>query len=601
MSELNEEIPLRLAVDDVSAQQWEQAAAAVLARMKRPVDATAQVWSALARTTIDELTLPPLGTAERSAGQALSVRTSGRAPAGWDVRAALFDRDPAASAAAAITELEGGATSLWVTVGGSGIAPADLPEALRGVHLNMAPVVVSAGAGITGRQAATALAGVISAAPDGAAEGTSLGADPIGRLARSGETPDPAEVADRISDVLTLASDLGVRGFVADGTVAHDHGAGDVAELAYATAAGVEYLRAFEAAGLDVGAALGLLDLRLAVTDEHFTSIANVRAARVLWSRIGQLSGEPAATAAIHAVTSLPMTTRYDPWVNLLRTTVAAFAAGVGGADAVTVLPFDVRLGVPDAFGRRMARNISALLIEESHVAAVADPSAGAYAIEMLTHEMAEAAWAQFLAIDGAGGVLGALGDGSLRAGWAGTAARRRGQVATRRRPLTGVSEFPNPAETLPVRAPWPDPPEAACWGTDFEAMRDDPPADAAFLATLGTVAEHSARAGFVTNLLAAGGVAARSAGRTETVEDVFASYDGERVVVVVGTDTAYADWGADVITALRSGGAETIILAGRPVPAVAGLIDGHVVVGQDVVEFLGRVGGALLGEVASS
>ena len=141
----------------------------------------------------------------------------------------------------------------------------------------------------------------------------------------------------------------------------------------------------------------------------------------------------------------------------------------------------------------------------------------------------------------------------------------------------------------------------AAAWGADFEAMRDDPPADAVFLATLGPVAEHSARAGFIINLLAAGGVAARSAGRTETVEDVVASYAGERVVLVVGTDTAYTDWGADVITALRAGGTETIILAGKPVPAVAELVDDHVAVGQDVVEFLRRLRGALVREVVGA
>jgi methylmalonyl-CoA mutase len=456
-----------LAVDDVTVQQWERAAA-VLARMKRPVDDPAQVWSVLARPTIEGLPVPPLGTAERSAGQALSIRTPGRAPAGWDVRAAVFDRDPVVAAAAGLTELENGATSLWLTVGGSGVAPADLPAALRGIHLNMAPVVVSAGAGVTGLQAATALAEVVSTVPDGAAAGTSLGSDPIGWLARTGETPDPADVADRISDVLDLATDLGVRGFVAD-----------------MVAAGVEYLRAFEAAGLDIDAALGLLDLRLAVTDEQFTSIAKLRAARVLWSRVGELSGAPGAVAAIHAVTSLPMATRYDPWVNLLRTTVAAFAAGVGGADAVTVLPLDIRLGVPDAFGRRMARNVSALLIEESDVAAVDDPAAGAYAIEMLTHELAKAPWDRFQAIDRAGGVLAALADGSVRAGWADTAARRRGQVATRRRPLTGLSEFPNPAETLPVRPPWAAPPDVAAWAADFEAMREEPATDPVFLATL--------------------------------------------------------------------------------------------------------------------
>jgi methylmalonyl-CoA mutase len=302
----------------------------------------------------------------------------------------------------------------------------------------------------------------------------------------------------------------------------------------------------------------------------------------------------------LHAVTSRPMATRYDPWVNLLRTTVAAFAAGVGGADAITVLPFDIRLGVPDAFGRRMARNISALLIEESQVAAVADPSAGAYAVELLTANLADAAWSRFQSIERSGGVLAALTGGSLRAAWSSTAERRRGQVATRRLPITGVSEFPDLAETLPVRAPWrPVQPEVPAWAVDFEAMRDDPVAGTVFLATLGPIAEHSARAGFVTNLLAAGGVPVRSAGRTDTVEDVLAAYSGESVVVVAGTDTAYATWGADVITALRSSGAGTVVSAGRPVPEVADLVDDHVAVGQDVVDFLRRVRGKLTGEVA--
>lgn len=603
MSELNEEIPLRLAVEDVTAQQWERAAAAVLARMKRPVDDPAQVWSALACTTIDGLPILPLGTAERAAGQALSMPAPERAPGGWDVRAALFDREPARAAEAAITELENGATSLWVTVGGSGVAPGDLAAALRGVHLNLAPVVVSAGGGVTDRHAALALAQIVAAAPDGAAAGTNLGADPIGRPARSGDRPDAADIADRIADVLPLATDLGVRGFVADGTVAHERGAGDVDELAYTVAAGVEYLRVFEAAGLDVDAGWRLLELRLAVTDEQFTSIAKLRAARVLWARIGQLSGAAAAPVPIHAVTSRPMTTRYDPWVNLLRTTVAAFAAGVGGADAITVLPFDILLGVPDALGRRLARNTSALLIEESHVAAVADPAAGAYAVESLTRALAEAAWDRFLAIDAAGGVLAALGDGSLTGGWAQTAERRRAQIATRRRPITGVSEFPLAGEALPVRAPWPAPGPAddASWAADFEALRDDPVPGIAFVATLGPVAAHAARAGFVANLLAAGGVTGRPAGPTGSVPDVLAAYAGERVVLLAGSDAAYAEWGADVIAALRAAGAATIVLAGKPGPAVAGLIDGHVAAGQDVIEFLRRVRAALIREVVSS
>jgi len=597
MSELNDEGPLRLAAGVVTPQEWERAAVAVLARRGRAPDQPADVWDALSRTTIEGVAVPALGTAERLAGRVVSVNLPDRTAQGWDVRSAVFDTDPATAAATAVNELENGATSLWLTLGEHGLAPEGLADALRPVHLTMAPVVVGAGAGVTEQAAAAALAEAIRAADGSPAAGTSLGADPIGRSARAGELPDASGIADTIGDIADLAADLGVGGFAVDARVAHDRGAGDAAELAYALAAGVQYARALTDGGLDAQRAFDLLEFRLAVTDDQFSSMAKLRAARALWGRVGQLSGA-AGAMRIHAVTSSPMTTRYDPWVNLLRTTIAAFSAGVGGADAITVLPFDIRLGVPDAFGRRMARNISSLLVDESHVAAVADPAAGAYAVETLTQELAEAAWAGFQDIERAGGVLGALADGSLSGSWAQTATRRRAQVATRRRPITGVSEFPNLAETLPVRSPWSHDPaaDAIVWSADFEALRDEPAGDAVFLATLGPIADHSARAGFVTNLLAAGGVAARSAGRTDTVEDVIAAYRGDRVVVLTGSDAAYAAWGADVITALRAAGAGTVMLAGKPVPELADLIDDHVAVGDDVVDFLGRVRAELTG-----
>src|SRR5829696_1961978 len=130
------------------------------------------------------------------------------------------------------------------------------------------------------------------------------------------------------------------------------------------------------------------------------------------------------------------MMTRYDPWVNMLRTCVAAFSAGVGGADAVTVLPFDSRLGLPDAFGRRIARNTSALLIHESHVARVSDPAGGAYAIERLTDDLAVAGWAELGRIEESGGALRAVQDGSLAARIAEVVAVRDAQVARRKRPI---------------------------------------------------------------------------------------------------------------------------------------------------------------------
>ena len=125
----------------------------------------------------------------------------------------------------------------------------------------------------------------------------------------------------------------------------------------------------------------------LRASADQFTTIAGLRAARRLWDRVGEVSGaSPEARAQRqHAVTSSVMTTQRDPWVNMLRTTVACFAAGVGGADAVTVQPFDAALGLPDAFSRRIARNTQTLLVEEGHLARVLDPAGGSWYVESLT------------------------------------------------------------------------------------------------------------------------------------------------------------------------------------------------------------------------
>jgi methylmalonyl-CoA mutase len=299
----------------------------------------------------------------------------------------------------------------------------------------------------------------------------------------------------------------------------HDRGASDVQELAHALAVGAAYLRGLTGAGFDLDEAAKIVEFRYAATDEQFPTIAKLRAARRLWARVLELSGTSVREQHQHAVTSRPMMSRYDPWVNMLRTTVAAFAAGVGGADAVTVLPFDSPLGTPDAFGRRIARNTSALLVDESHVAVVADPAGGAYAVEKLTDDLAVAAWELFGRLDESTDP-----ESLLAAEIARTVEQRDREVATRTRPLTGLTEFPHLAETLPERQPAPTGREVRRYGAAFEALRDAPVDGHVFLATMGTVAAHTARATFAANLLAAGGIAVDVAGPTETAEDLVAA-----------------------------------------------------------------------------
>jgi methylmalonyl-CoA mutase len=570
--------------------EWEQAAAAVLRKARRlsEDDPDEAVWDRLTRTTLDGIGISPLGTPALVADLPEPVRPPARGD-GWDIRGLLADPDPKASHDAAVTDLENGVTSLWVQVGQSGVDTGDLAAALDGVLLDVAPVVLDAPSDALG--AANAFAELARDMTEGTklAAGTNLGVDPVSAGLRG------FEVADAVAEAATLAGELGCRALVVDGTAVHDLGASDVQELGYALALGAHYLRELTSAGLSVDDAARLVEFRLAATDEQFLTIAKLRAVRRLWARMLELSGAASDNRqmVLHAVTSRPMMTKYDPWVNMLRTCVAAFAAGVGGADAVTVLPFDSRLGLPDAFARRIARNTSSLLVEESHVAKVADPAGGAFAVEKLTDDLAVAGWEELGRIENSGGVLAALDDGSLRERIDTVVDERDQQIASRKLPLTGLTEFPNLHETLPERAPYA---EGALpvrpYGEPFEALRDAPAENKVFLATMGTIAAHTARATFAANLFAAGGIDVVNEGRHDDTETVLAHYDGQPVVCLVGHDKAYAEWGAELAKALREAGAQWIILAGlrQSLGAVDGIdTDDTCAMGVDALDFLRR------------
>jgi methylmalonyl-CoA mutase len=565
---------------DVS--EWEQAAAAVLRKARRlsDDDPDGAVWDKLTRTTLDGIGITPLGTPDLVADLPDPVRPPARGD-GWDVRGLLADPAPQASHDAALTDLENGVTSLWVQVGQSGIDAGDLASVLDGVLLDVAPVVLDAPSDPLG--AARAFAAVSRGTRPAA--GTNLGVDPVGAGLRGFE-----QGAEVVSEAASLAGDLDCRALVVDGTAVHDLGASDVQELGYALAVGAHYLRQLDEAGVSVDDAARLIEFRIAATDEQFVTIAKLRAVRRLWARMLELSGAASDNRqmVLHAVTSRPMMTKYDPWVNMLRTCVAAFAAGVGGADAVTVLPFDSRLGLPDAFSRRIARNTSSLLVEESHVAKVADPAGGAFAVEKLTDDLAVAGWEELGRIEEAGGVGAAIEDGSLRSRIDEVVSTRAGLVAQRKLPITGLSEFPNLHETLPQRAPYADGSiPVRPYGADFEALRDEPAEAKVFLATMGTIAAHTARATFATNLFAAGGIDVVNEGRHDDVDAVLAHYSGQPVVCLVGHDNAYAEWGAELAEALREAGATWVVLAGKPVDGID--TEDTCATGVDALDFLHR------------
>ncbi len=574
--------------------EWEKAAAAVLRKAGRLTedDSDDAVWAELSHATIDGISITPLGTPALVADLPDPVRPPARGD-GWDVRALFADPDARATNKAVVTDLENGATSLWLQLGDSGIDVSDLTTVLQDVLLEAAPVILDAPSDPLGAARAFAeLAEGTQLSP-----GTNLGVDPVSAHVRGVVSTDHSlrSVLDHlVGDAAELAAELGCRALVVDGTAVHDLGASDVQELGYVLALGAHYLRALDAAGIAVDDIAGLVEFRLAATDEQFVTIAKLRAVRRMWARMLELSGasEDHRNMTLHVVTSRPMMTKYDPWVNMLRTCVAAFAAGVGGADAVTVLPFDSRLGLPDAFARRIARNTSSLLVEESHVANVADPAGGAFAVEKLTDDLAVAGWEELGRIEEAGGILDAIEDGSLKSRIGEVVQERDRQVAKRTRPLTGLTEFPNLDETLPERAPYP---EGALpvrpYGEPFEALRDEPAGAKVFLATMGTIAAHTARATFASNLFASGGIDVVNAGRHDDVEAVLADFTGpdggQSVVCLAGNDKAYAEWGADLVAALREAGAEWVVLAGKPLEGVQ--TDDSCAMGIDALEFLHR------------
>ena len=497
----------------------------------------------------------------------------------WDVRQRHDDPDAVRSRAAVLDDLEHGVTSVWVHVGDDGVAAADLGEVLGDVRPELAPVVVSSFTDQPG--AARALLDAIGERPS---VGGNLGLDPVGAALRLGAAPDLTALADLVR---AASAREGWRAVTVDATVLHDAGASDVDALAAAVATGVAYLRHLEAAGIAVAEAFGQIEFRVGATADQFLTAAALRALRRVWARVGEACGVPEADrgARTHAVTSVRMFTREDPWVNVLRSTLAAFGASLGGADAVTVLPYDTVLGLPERLGRRLARNTQVLLSDESNVGRVTDPAGGSWYVESLTDQVADAVWRRFRDLEGAGGVVRALADGLVHEWVDGARTERDADIRTRRHPITGVSTFPQLAgPRLERRARVALPGTARAFAprrdaTAYELLRDRASAlgDAAAVVvhTIGAQRDFGARQGFVVNVLAAGGIRAVA--------------EGSPVAVLASSAKVYADDGAAAVAELRADGAERVLLAGRSreLGGAAGLVDGEVYDGMDVVAFL--------------
>jgi methylmalonyl-CoA mutase len=449
--------------------------------------------------------------------------------------------DPAAAIVQAREDLEGGAIGLVLVFAGSvsangfgleanSTALARVCEGIdpRGIvlDLNLSPPTRG-----MAREVATLIKnrGIVPGAVD-----LRFSINPIGGFAAAGRSARGwQELAASLAATIAALTNDGFRGpfAVADGRVIHNAGGSEAQELAFALASAVAYLRALEQSGLALQAAYDAIYFRLTADADQFLTTAKFRALRKLWARVASATGISAKPAIVTAETAWRMLTRRDAYGNILRSTIAVAAAGLGGADAITVLPHTATLGLPDAFARRVARNMQLVLLEESNLARVAEPAAGSGAFEALTEQLCLAAWTQFQEIEHAGGAWAALESGLVQRNVAAVRATRQQVVACGKEILTGTNAYPDIAETPPAvldvapRAAASD--DAATvtappllrlrLAEPFEALRDKSDRMLAatgarpkvFLATLGTPEEFTARANFAQNFFEAGGIEA--------------------------------------------------------------------------------------------
>ena len=542
----------------------------------------------LVSKTADGLRIEPLY--EPAAPLAQPVR----APGPWRLAQRIDQPDPEKAAAQALVDLEGGADALVLVHReapaargfGLDLSSVDgLDAALKSVMLPL--IALRLDAGPAGFETAALLRQLIERrGDDPAALDLDLGLDPLGTRAATGRLEAGWEA--RLCE--TARAFAGVRGRVAlaDARAYHEAGASEVQELAAVLAAAVAYLRALEAGGHDLERAREQIAVLLVADADEFLTVAKFRAIRRLWARVEEACGLEPKPLRVLAETAWRMMTRRDPFVNILRTTMATASAGLGGADSVTALPYTLALGLPDAFARRVVRNSQIVLVEESNLARVSDPAAGAGGFEALTAELTEKAWAAFQEIEREGGLAASLDSGALAGRIAAVAEARARAVATRREPLTGASEFPFLAEkpvTVLADAPQATArPEGALpsarLAEPYEALRDASDArlaetgrrPAVFLANLGPVAVHNARSTFAANAFAAGGIEAiGNDGFSETtaLAEAFRA-SGARVACLCSSDKVYETEAAPALAALKDAGAGTIYLAGKPTEAEA-------------------------------
>ena len=583
----SEDLPLAADFASASYDDWRKLVDGVL---------KGAPFEKLVGKTYDGLPIEPIYRRARDAAP-----IAGRpAAAPWQVMQRIDHPDPKAANAQAIHDLENGASGIEIEFAGGpgargfGVVDAT-PETLKqllsgvifdaGISIALHPVI---GRGNAGENFAALIE---EQRIDPARVDVRFNYQALSTMAVRGSAAAAwDEMARPFAGVVRGLMGRGFKGpfVLADTRAVHDAGGSEAQELAFALSLAVAYLRMLEDGGIDLDEARAAISFRLSADADQFLTMAKFRALRLLWARVATACGLAPRPVFVAAETAWRMLTRRDPYVNMLRATMATFAAGLAGADAITVLPHTLALGLPDAFARRVARNTQLILLDESNLAKVSDPAAGSGGIESLTQALCEAAWSQFQEIEKAGGVFAALEQNLIQRKVAATRAAREANVARRKDVLTGASAFPNLNEAqvavLDVKAIELAPSADARitfealspmrLAAPFERLRDRSDEilkskgarPRVFLANLGTPADFTARATFARSFFEIGGIEATGPDGFADTAMLVAAFkaSGAALACICSSDKVYAERAEDAAKALQAAGARHIYLAGR-------------------------------------
>ena len=412
----------------------------------------------LKSTTYDGLEVQPLYSMQNSQGigEGLTPRKAKKpihiANLAWDIECISTHPDAYKANQEILEDLEKGATSIGIKIDPAGEngtriqTVLELKTLLSGVFLNLAPIRLN----MTEQcLETTAIFLKVLAESDINANDFfgNFGEDPLGKLIVTGKTSSPIKcLLDRMADISFYVSNKypNAKTINISSEPYHNAGCSEAQELAIAMATSTEYLRSMIKSGLTIDEACDQVCFTLTADADIFMSIAKFRAAHELWRNIALASGanERGSIATINGISAPRILSRRDPWTNILRTTSACLGASIGGADAITILPFETASGLPSILGRRIARNTQIILQEEASIGRVIDPSAGSWMIESLTKQLTERAWLIFQGFEANGGLINEIESGSLQRLVLETAEIRENNIACRREPITGVSEF---------------------------------------------------------------------------------------------------------------------------------------------------------------